>query len=231
MLFRSIKNSNLVSVNWLNQNLSDSNIVLLDTTMKKKPNGENTPIPAEKIVGAKAFNFDTEICDTTSSLPHMMPSAEQFEKAVRELGINNDSKVIVYDTRGIFSSPRVWWMFKTMGFEQVFGLDGGLPKWIDAGFPTSDQYSNLVLKGNFSANFKPSNVFNSQQVLNSLDNNGFQILDARSQNRFAAKEAEPRKELKGGHIPNSICLPFTELLQNGLFKNTNQLKLDRKSVV
>jgi len=218
------KNSNLISVNWLNQHLNDSDIILLDATMKKKPNGENIPTPMEKIIGAKAFNFDTEICDKTNSLPHMMPSPEQLENAVRELGINNHSKIIIYDAMGIFSSPRAWWMFKTMGFDQVFVLDGGLPKWVSAGFQTSDKYSNPRPKGNFTASFKPSNIFNSQQVLDILKNNNFQILDARSYERFIAKEAEPRKELRGGHIPNSICLPFTELLQDGFLKDAKELK-------
>jgi len=225
------KTSNLVSISWLNQHLHDPNIVLLDATMKKQANGEIIPIPAKKIIGAKAFNFDTEICDKTNSLPHMMPTVEQFQHAVRELGINNHSKVIIYDAMGVFSSPRAWWMFKTMGFDQVFVLNGGLPKWINAGFQTSDKYSNPRPKGNFTASFKPSNIFNSQQVLDVLDNRDFQILDARSHDRFVAKEAEPRKELKGGHIPNSICLPFTELLQDGLFKEIKHLKAFFDSLV
>jgi 3-mercaptopyruvate sulfurtransferase SseA len=85
---------------------------------------------------AQIFDFDTRICDQSSSLPHMMPTPEVFEKEVRALGVNQESQVVVYDKVGIFSSPRAWWMFKAMGHDAVAVLDGGLPAWIAAGLPT-----------------------------------------------------------------------------------------------
>jgi len=225
--------SNLVSVDWLNQHLTDPDLIVLDATMKKKPNGEAIPTPDKRIPGALAFNFDTEICDRESELPHMMPSAEQFEQAVQELGINQKSKLVVYDMMGIFSSPRAWWMFKVMGHQNVYVLDGGLPQWLAKGFMTepNNQPATLKRKGDFIADFDPTQVFNREQVSSNINNPDYQILDARSHGRFSGQEPEPRVELKRGHIPNSVCLPFTELLQDGLFKDRQSLKAAFDDVV
>lgn len=215
--------SNLVSIDWLSQNLNYSNLVILDATMKKKPNGELIPEPTNKIPGAKPFNFDTEICDQTTELPHMLCTPQDFQLAARNLGINDQSVIIIYDAMGIFSSPRAWWMFKVMGCKNVLVLDGGLSKWIEAGYRVVSHYSHLVSNGDFTASFNSEQVFSSQQVLENLNSNHYQILDARSFARFNGDEAEPRQELSRGHIPNSTCLPFTELLADGFFKNKDEL--------
>ncbi len=217
------KTSNLVSIKWLQDVINKSDLIILDATMKKKPNGESIAPPSVNIPGAKMFDFDTEICDQKSDLPHMLCSPKEFEGAVRKLGVNSHSTVVVYDAMGIFSSPRAWWMFKMMGHDQVFVLDGGLPKWIEANYPTESGYSAATSTGNFCSNFRPEQVFTDKQVLANLNNKEIQILDARSTARFLAEEAEPRKELKGGHIPNSYNLPFTELLNKGYFKDKAEL--------
>lgn len=217
--------TNIILIEWLLANLNDPDVVILDATMKKKPNGDSIPLPAIKIPNAQMFNFDTEICDQNSDLPHMLPSPEEFEIAVRKLGINNDSLVVIYDAIGVFSSPRAWWMFKIMGHKRVFVLNGGLPKWIEAGYKTEADYlpPSKISVGNFYANFDPKRVFSIDQILDNINNEQIQVLDARSHARFNAKEAEPRIELKGGHIPNSTCLPFTNLLENGVLKDRSEL--------
>lgn len=225
--------SNLVSVDWLNQHLGQSDIVVLDATMKKRPNGESIPTPEKRIPGALPFNFDTEICDQQSTLPHMMPTAEQFEQAVKQIGINQNSRLVIYDTMGIFSSPRAWWMFKVMGHKNVYVLDGGLPKWLAKSYVTESNLEQAFVEktGDFVVNFDQVQVFNREQVLNNLNNPDYQILDARSHARFTGQEPEPRVELKRGHIPNSTCLPFTELMQDGVFKDKQGLKVAFDAVV
>lgn len=225
--------TNLKSVEWLNQNLSDPDLVILDATMKKKPNGDLISASSVKIPNAQMFNFDTEICDQRSDLPHMLPSPEEFETAVRKLGINKDSYIIIYDAMGVFSSPRAWWMFKVMGHSKVFVLNGGLPKWIEAEYKTE---TNHLLPsersiGDFCSDFNPKQVFSVKQVLDNINNEQHQILDARSHARFNAKEDEPRIELKGGHIPNSNCLPFTVLIDNGVIKDRDELIQIFQSVI
>jgi len=223
--------SNIVSVNWLKENLNNPQVVVLDATMKKMPNGNLIPTPELKIPGAQEFNFDTEICDQNSDLPHMLPSADEFETAAQTLGINQDSIVVCYDAMGIFSAPRAWAMFKTFGHENVVVLDGGLPKWIAEGLATDDDYVSADQLGNFSSRFDSDLVFTAEQVLAVINSNSDQIIDARSHGRFDGSEPEPREGLTGGHIPGSSCLPFTDLLQDGVFLSQSELAKKFSQVV
>jgi len=218
------QSSNLVSVNWLAEQYHDPNVVILDATMKKRPNGEPIAEPDQKIIGALAFNFDTEICDQSSPLPHMLPTPEAFEKSVAALGIDQDSRLVIYDAMGIFSSPRAWWMFKIMGMKDVYVLNGGLPAWIEQNLPTQISYSEATYQGNFKVDFNPKAVYSAQQVLDQLPLKTIQILDARSEARFNGKQPEPRPELKGGHIPGAQCLAFDQLLERGAYRSISELK-------
>jgi len=215
--------SNFVSVDWLKAHLDDPLLVVLDASMKKTPAGETIPPSPIVIRGARAFNFDTEICDQQSPLPHMLPSATQFENAVRALGINQDSMVVIYDNQGIFASPRAWWMFKVFGHDRVAILDGGLPKWASVGMDVDDEYQTVRTPGNFIACPRPELVYSVEQTLAAIDDPRVQIIDARSLGRFHGRDPEPRSGLRGGHIPGACCLPFNELLEDGLMKSRKQL--------
>ncbi len=217
------KKSSLVSVHWLQQNINNPDIVILDATMKKKPNGDLILSPEWIIPGAHPFNFDTEICDLNTDLPHMLCSVGEFEQAVQKLSINNDSIIVIYDAMGIFSSPRAWWMFKIMGHENIFVLDGGLPAWQDANLQLRNQYAKANRIGNFKAKFKQQLVITAEQIVNSNDG-ALQIIDARSRERFFGKEDEPREGLYRGHIPASSCLPFSDMLVEDLFKTKIDLE-------
>ncbi len=97
--------------------------------------GRRRRVPRAHIPGAQRFDIDV-VKDPDSDLPHMMPSATVFSAACRKLGIGDGKSVLVYDSLGLFSAPRVWWMFRTFGAERVFIiLDGGLPKWVAEGRP------------------------------------------------------------------------------------------------
>ncbi len=217
--------SNLVSCDWLLEQCSDPHLIILDATMKKRPNGEAIAEPEEKIIGALAFNFDTQICDQSSPLPHMLPSPKDFESAACALGINQDSKIVIYDAMGIFSAPRAWWMFKTMGMPSVYVLNGGLPAWIKNQYPTQMSYSEATYEGDFKVDFNPAAVVSASQVLGFIESDERQIIDARSEARFYGKEPEPRAELKGGHIPGSHCLPFDQLIQQGAYRPKEELEM------
>ncbi len=222
---------NIVSVEWLAKNLADPDLIIFDATMKKKPNGDLIEPAKNSIQGAKEFNFDTQICDQQTDLPHMLPSAAEFEIAVQKLGVNQNSKIVVYDAMGIFSSPRAWWMFKIMGHKQVYVLDGGLPKWLEKKLPTQNHFSVIDKIGNFKVEFDSKMLVSTEQVLNGLAISDRQIIDARSKARFNGTEAEPRAGLRKGHIPGSSCLPFNDLLISGEFKNLAEIKQAFKNVI
>ncbi|MGX5203228.1 sulfurtransferase [Aliikangiella sp. IMCC44632] len=216
--------SNIVSAKWLNQHLNEPRLVILDATLKNLPNGTPIAKPSNIIPTAIEFNFDTEICAPATPLPHMLPSPRQFEQQVASLGINQDSIIVCYDAMGIFSSARAWWMFKIMGHQSVYVLNGGLPAWLKQNFNCDSDWKLTHSQGDFKAQFNPDLVVNAEQVLDLIGHKNSLILDARSQARFNAQEPEPRAGLRSGHIPSSRCLPHTHLLENGLLKDTPALQ-------
>jgi thiosulfate/3-mercaptopyruvate sulfurtransferase len=156
------------------------------------------------------FDID-EIADGTSPLPHMLPPPEKFSSRVRKLGLGDGVRIVVYDQRGLFSAARVWWTFRAFGHGDVAVLDGGLPKWLSEGRPVED---STVSPGerHFTARMDSFKVRDKAQLTANLSSGREQVLDARSRGRFEGRDPEPRESLRSGHIPGSLNLPFTDLL-------------------
>lgn len=214
----------LVSVDWLKENLNDPDLIILDASMKGNVSGLTPEFPNIQIAGARYFDLKGKFSDKNSHLPNTLPSEQDFSKAAQQLGINQDSKLVIYDNIGAYSSPRVWWMFKTMGHQNVSVLDGGLSTWKNAGLPTEPQLTGSYPTGNFEANLNSAAVKDAENVLQNIENDEFITIDARSAGRFKAEAPEPRNDLRGGHIPNSVSLPFKEVLTDGKFKSKEALK-------
>lgn len=214
----------IVSVDWLSKNMDEPDLIILDATIQKV--GAVNSDENENhlgISGARFFDIKKKFSNKNTDLPNMLPDAEAFSSACQELGINKQSKIVVYDHLGVYSSPRVWWMFHAMGHTQIAVLDGGLPEWIRAGNSLgelSDDYSPF---GNFEANYQEELVINAGQVLENLQNPIAEIFDARSAGRFNATAPEPRAGLRGGHIPGSFSLPYGQVLREGKFKSPEEI--------
>jgi len=217
----------LVSSDWLKEHLGHPQLVVLDASTYMPDAGRNAEKEWQqsRIPHARFFDFNNNICDLDSDLPHMLPPSEVFTKEIQKLGINQNSIVVVYDSLGIFSAPRAWWMFAAMGHSQCAVLDGGLPEWKIRG-GNIDQMPPAVStkKGNFIAEKQGGYIKNKEQVLAAINNKSISILDARSKARFEGKAPEPRAGLNSGHIPHSKSLPFNELLINEKFKDTDTLR-------
>ena len=216
----------LVSTEWLANNLDLDQICILDATWHM-PNA-NRDAKSEynncHIKGAQFFDIDA-ISDAQTLLPHMVPSSEDFAQSIGALGINNNTKIIVYDTYGIFTAPRVWWNFRYMGHDNVYVLDGGLKKWLAEGRKTSNETA-LIEQSNFVARSKPELIKDFDQVKSFIDTGACQIIDARGAARFSGNEAEPRAGLKSGHIKGSKNLPFAKLInENGTMKTPDEIGL------
>ncbi|KQS88247.1 MULTISPECIES: 3-mercaptopyruvate sulfurtransferase [unclassified Rhizobium] len=201
----------LVTTQWLAAHLDHPNLVILDGSFKLPG---VMPIAAEDfaarhIPSARFFDIDA-VADHSSSLPHMLPSAEDFERHASDLGISNDSVVVVYDTPGLMSAGRVWWTLRVFGHDNVAILDGGLKKWLAEGRPVTTETPPLA-GAIFQAKFDPSAVRSKAQVLDNLESHAEQVIDARSVGRFTAEEKEARPGLRSGHIPGSLNLPFNAL--------------------
>ncbi len=215
----------LVSTDWLAQNLSNPNIRVLDGSWHLPTENRNPfeEFQTEHIQTAQFFDIDA-ISDTSSNLPHMIPSAAQFAKQVAALGISNDSQIIVYDTEGLFSAARVWWLFRYFGHMDIAVLDGGLKKWKAKGHDTTNQ-TVAVQSSNMSAVANTSMERNATDVLKASQTQNVQILDARAPARFKGEVPEPRAGLRSGHMPNAINVFFKLLLNKaGTLKSDEALK-------
>ncbi|HTM97446.1 MAG TPA: sulfurtransferase [Pedobacter sp.] len=211
------KNSALVSAQWLFENKDNPRLVILDTSLanpiKGKSTNENKIIP-----NSIKFDWNT-FSDSNIELPHMMLNEAEFMRATQELGINNNSILVVYDNVGVYSSPRVWWMFRAMGLTSCYVLNGGLPSWLTIDYHYSDAHSKPNRKGDFKANYRPQFFVSLAEVLTAVNDQHTFIIDARSAERFNGKVSEPRAGLRTGHIPNSVNVPFEKVLLGSEMQN------------
>ncbi|WP_435414884.1 sulfurtransferase [Polaribacter aestuariivivens] len=213
----------LVSVDWLYQNLENKNLIILDCTIPKVT--ATSEITEEKIQIQNAVFFDLKniFSDKKAPFPNTVLTPKEFEEKAQDLGVHQNSIVVCYDDLGMYSSPRVWWMFQLMGFKNVAVLNGGLPEWKAKNYPTEIPKYTIPKKGNFKVNYQPNKLKFTEDVLQSIENETILIADARSKGRFYGTEPEPRNDLKSGHIPNSVSIPYTAVLQNGKMKTEDEL--------
>ncbi|WP_306250611.1 3-mercaptopyruvate sulfurtransferase [Parvularcula sp. IMCC14364] len=181
-----------------------------------------TEYEAQHIPGAVFFDIDG-IADQQSPLPHMLPSPDYFDAAARDLGLSGTDRVVVYDSTGIFSAPRVWWTLRIMGVQNVQILNGGLPAWIDHGYPLESGPVHIE-PGDFSTFFEAGKVIGLTELKKIVADESAMILDARPADRFAGRAPEPRPGLKSGHISGSHNLPASCLIENGHMKTVEEIR-------
>ena len=215
----------LVSTKWLNENMNHPDLVILDATLPKVGQANlSKEALTQSIPHARFFDLKNTFKDLDAALPNTMPSPTYFSKKAQELGINNQSTIVIYDHHGIYSSPRAWWMFRVMGHQNVAVLDGGFPAWKNENLPTQKTTPYHGQAGNFIANFQPHLLADVNVVLQSLNQSDVTILDARSEGRFRGTSPEPRAYLRSGHIPRSENLPISTIIKDGKMLPINELK-------
>jgi len=216
--FQKVDTPALIDATSLHDQLSkkSSKLKIVDATWELKPrNFYEEDFLKERIPNSVYFDID-KIADTSTNLPHMLPTPAKFEKAVQELGINNDDKIVVYDRSGMFvASARVWWTFQIFGHSNVSVLEGGLEEWKDKSYPTEKGKvsHHSISRGNFKAHFIPELVQTFEQMLENVKLKRI-ILDARPPGRFNGVDPEPRPGLIGGHMPSAINVPALSVLTN-----------------
>ena len=210
--------SPIVSVKWLHEHLNADNLIILDGTIVKSFDALQQQIP-----NARFFDIKQKFSDTSDAFPSACPTASQFQKEARKLGINQNSAIVVYDDKGIYSSARVWYLFRAFGFNTVAVLNGGFPEWLKAGYAAEDTNLYEGGIGDFEANLQ-LNFMKFFDDINTASKDGtHKIIDARSSGRFNCTEPEPKAGLRMGTIPNSVNLPFTALLEAGVLKSKKDL--------
>ncbi|STR50913.1 thiosulfate sulfurtransferase [Klebsiella oxytoca] len=213
-----------VAADWLAEHIDDPEIQIIDARMAPPGQEErdlNAEYQAGHIPGAVFFDIEA-LSDHTSPLPHMMPRAEAFAVAMRELGVSSDKHPVVYDEGNLFSAPRAWWMLRTFGVEKVSIVAGGLEGWRRDGLPLEQGLPELP-EGDFDGRVDPLAIKRLTDVLLVSHEGSAQIVDARPAGRFNGQVAEPRPGLRCGHIPGALNVPWTELVINGELKTTDEL--------
>jgi thiosulfate/3-mercaptopyruvate sulfurtransferase len=213
----------LISTDWLAEHLRDPALVVVDGSWYLPAENRDgfEEYLAAHIPGAVFFDID-EIADHSRGLPHMLPPPHVFELHMARLGISNASKVVVYDGAGLFSAPRVWWTFRIFGMENVFILDGGFPKWkaekkpVEAGMFTREP-------AHFTAAMNEGMVADLELVKKTLVDRSAQVVDSRSAERFRGEAPEPRSGVRKGHMPGSLNLPSSKLVENGALASPQKI--------
>jgi thiosulfate/3-mercaptopyruvate sulfurtransferase len=217
-----LQKTNMVTEQWLREHINRPNVVVLYTQMDNPVIAETDSTPLVYIPNSIFFDFENVFCNTDSSFPHTMPTENNFTKSACKLGIDKNSVIIIYDNKGIYCAPRVWWMFKSMGHQDVYILNGGLPNWLAQNMPTVPHLSFPSKLGDFKATFDKSFFYSADEIIEQLTN--ITLLDARSEGRFNGTQPEPRKGLRSGHVPTSINLPFQQCLDGTFLRSSTQLK-------
>ena len=212
----------IVSTQWLADRLKEPDLRIVDAPfyMPGDPRTANGEFEKEHIPGAVLFDIE-QIKDHQNPLPHMLAAPEAFAEAVGRLGISDADRIVVYDHAGLMSAGRVWWNFRAMGHDEVYVLDGGLPRWIAEGRPLAGGPVTSTPQ-TFTPVFRPALVRDIQQVQAGLAA-GIQVLDARARDRFEGTAPEPRPGLPSGHMPGAVNTPHGELVENGALRSKEAL--------
>jgi len=212
-----------VTTQWLEDHLGDPGVAIVDASWYLPTQNRSglAEYRAGHVPGAVFFDIDA-IADTSTELPHMLLGADAFGAAVGAMGISNDTTVVVYDGAGLFSAPRVRWMFRLYGAKEVFLLDGGFPVWKAEGRAIESAIPAHA-PARFRARLDASRVVGVEDVKQALASRTAQLVDARPADRFRGDAAEPRPGVRSGHMPGSKNLPFAKVIADGRLASPDAL--------
>lgn len=218
----SEKSPFVVSRDWLEERLHAPGLSIVDGSWYFPPRDARDEHDAAHIPGAVFFDQD-EVVDPDSDLPHALPDALTFERHVSAMGISEDDTIVVYDGPGMFSAPRVWWLFRVMGAKHVFVLDGGFDRWKQEGRPVTAEPTRIA-PCVFKARLDKARVARLADMRRIVSDGESQIADARPPGRFSGTEPEPRAGMRSGHMPGAKNVPTATLSRDGELLPPAELK-------
>ena len=219
------ENSPIVSTEWLARHMDAPDVRIVDGSwlMPNSTRNAKEEYASAHVPGAVFFDIDA-ISDPDNPLPHMLPGADLFSSRVRKLGLGSGNKIVCYDSNGMSSAARVWWMFRIMGHRDVVILDGGFPKWRNEGRDVED-LAPRPRERHFIARVNRNLVRDLSQIKAASNTGAEQIIDARGRDRWLGTGTEPRESVRCGRIPGSINVPYGDLLnEDSTFKSTDVLR-------
>lgn len=208
----------LVTAEWLKQHINDSDLVILDCTVVTMPDANDArglhnvsgrpDYELGHIPNAGFADLKNELCKSTGPVEFDLLSPEQFCAAISELGVGDDSHVVLYDANYTGWAARVWWMLRWVGFDNAAILDGGLAAWTSTGNelslePVSRPAQPLTPKP------RPELIAKLDEVLASIDNEAVILIDTLPEEFYRGEMSiYPRP----GHIPDAVNINGLSLL-------------------
>lgn len=215
----------IVETDWLAEHLSAPDLVVFDGSWHLPTSDRDAKAEYLEghVPGALFFDID-DLIDETSDLPHMLPSTVKFASRMKKMGIGDGQRLVIYDTEGLFSAARVWWTFRAMGHHDVAVLNGGLKKWKKEGRPLEDGMPITRTPRHFTPMLNAELIRDLDDMKAYVDRGDMQIIDARPKARFEGEAPEPRPNTRSGHIPGSINVPASNVLNDdGTLKSESEL--------
>lgn len=213
----------LVTTQWLANNLGQPDIAIVDASAFLPTDGRDpvAEFADAHIPGARFLDI-SKVSDRSNPAPHMLPSAAEFSKAMTELGVGRDDRIVVYDNSPLRTAARGWFMFRHFGAAKVAVLDGGFQKWLAEGRPVESGEARPRPGRTFETIETENEIVSKADILAGA---GFPIVDARSMARFTGDEADPRPTVASGHIPGARCLPMSALYrEDGTFRDAEEIR-------
>ena len=148
----------VVSADWLQERLGQPGLSIVDASWYLPAQGRDgrAEYEAAHIPGAIFFDQD-KVVEPQSDLPHTLPHPGLFAQFASSMGVDEKDTIVVYDGPGMFSAPRVWWMFRIMGATEVFVFDGGFDRWKAEGRPVTAEPTKIA-PGFFEVDFDAARV-------------------------------------------------------------------------
>jgi thiosulfate/3-mercaptopyruvate sulfurtransferase len=215
----------IVETDWLAAHLDAPDLVVFDASWHLPTAGRDPKAEylEAHVPGALFFDID-DMRDEKTSLPHMLPSTVKFASRMKKMGVGDGIRIVVYDTEGMFSAPRVWWTFRAMGHDDVAVLNGGLKKWRAEERPIDSGPARKRPECHYTPMMNASLIRDRDDVKQSLEKKDAQLVDARPAGRFAGSDPEPRPGVRSGHIPGSRNVPSQSLINDdGTLKAPEEL--------
>jgi len=218
----------LVTTDWLSQHLDDPDLVVLDCTvhteldagggfrnMSGRADYDDGHLPS-----AGFADLTGDLCDRNSPIEFAVPTPEQFCSAMGELGVGDDSRVVLYDGYLSAWAARVWWMLRWVGFDQAALLDGGLKVWSAEGRPLSTEPATRSAK-QLTPTPRPELIADRDEVLAAIDDSSVHLIDTLPEAYYRGEQAIYGRP---GHIPGASNTSALELLdESGRYRPHDEL--------
>ena len=224
----SVLSDYLISVDDLERALGDPDLRLFETAANLEPKGPGMErelgwiaFDRGHIPGAQFLDLAGDAADTTSGLEFTLPEPAVLEELFRSLGVHMDSRVVLYSSSSVMWSTRAWWLLHYLGYTRMSVLDGGFDAWRAGGRPVETAVPRFP-RGDFEARPRPDVFADKQAVADAIGDPAVCTVNSLG---AAMHRGETRSSYaRQGRIAGSGNLPFSELLTEGRFKSTAEMR-------